>query len=116
MATQGGNGVDLASWTQFFAFDVVGELAFGQNFGYLDAGKDHDGLLYWVYMVLSTTAASGWTWARSKALKFKVVQRILSEGFLKRLGYQLETFPLTEVQLVRLTFLAYQDFEGLFRP
>ena len=33
---------DLGEWLHFFAFDVLGEVAFSQNFGFLDAGVDVD--------------------------------------------------------------------------
>lgn len=33
---------DLGSWLHFFAFDVLGEVAFSKNFGFLEAGYDVD--------------------------------------------------------------------------
>ena len=33
---------DLGEWLHFFAFDVLGEVAFSKNFGFLDAGYDVD--------------------------------------------------------------------------
>ena len=33
---------DLGEWLHFFAFDVLGEVAFSQNFGFLEAGLDVD--------------------------------------------------------------------------
>ena len=33
---------DLGEWLHFFAFDVLGEVAFSQNFGFLEAGVDVD--------------------------------------------------------------------------
>lgn len=35
--------VNMAFWMQAYAFDVVGELAFGRAFGYLSSGQDIGG-------------------------------------------------------------------------
>lgn len=35
--------VNMAFWMQAYAFDVVGELAFGKSFGYLSSGQDVGG-------------------------------------------------------------------------
>jgi len=35
--------VNMAFWMQAYAFDVVGELAFGRSFGYLASGQDVGG-------------------------------------------------------------------------
>ena len=38
---RGGNGqVDLGAWLHYFAFDVLGEVAFGRKFGFLEEGRD----------------------------------------------------------------------------
>ena len=39
------NGVDLGDWLHYFAFDVLGEIAFGKKFGFLDAGFDIEGTI-----------------------------------------------------------------------
>lgn len=36
---------DLGEWLHFFAFDVLGEVAFSANFGFLEAGVDVDGAI-----------------------------------------------------------------------
>jgi hypothetical protein len=45
--------VNMAFWMQAYAFDVVGELAFGRSFGYLASGQDVGGqmanLRGWLY-------------------------------------------------------------------
>jgi cytochrome P450 len=38
----GNDECDLGEWLHFFAFDVLGEVAFSNNFGFLDAGIDVD--------------------------------------------------------------------------
>ncbi|PKS10948.1 hypothetical protein jhhlp_002707 [Lomentospora prolificans] len=38
---KGGKGqVDLGAWLHYFAFDVLGEVAFGRKFGFLEEGRD----------------------------------------------------------------------------
>jgi cytochrome P450 len=37
--------VDMSFWMQAYAFDVVGELAFGKAFGYVTSGQDVQGQL-----------------------------------------------------------------------
>ncbi|EHY53163.1 hypothetical protein HRR83_005992 [Exophiala dermatitidis] len=36
---------DLGDWLHYFAFDVLGEVAFSSNFGFLEAGVDVDGAI-----------------------------------------------------------------------
>jgi hypothetical protein len=40
-----GKPFDLSEWTQYFAFDVVSKIAFGEAQGFVSAGKDKDGLI-----------------------------------------------------------------------
>jgi len=40
-----GERVDLGMWLQFYTFDVVGELTFGKKFGFLEEGRDVDGIM-----------------------------------------------------------------------
>ncbi|OJJ06606.1 hypothetical protein ASPVEDRAFT_140374 [Aspergillus versicolor CBS 583.65] len=41
-----GREFDLFTWMQFYAFDVIGEITFGQSFGLVGEGKDDSGLLH----------------------------------------------------------------------
>ncbi|OJJ58292.1 hypothetical protein ASPSYDRAFT_152542 [Aspergillus sydowii CBS 593.65] len=36
---------NLGEWLQFYAFDVIGEITYGQRFGFLDRGHDIDGTI-----------------------------------------------------------------------
>ncbi len=36
--------VNFGRWLQFYAFDVIGEITFGNRFGFLEAGDDLDGV------------------------------------------------------------------------
>jgi hypothetical protein len=42
----GDSGVlDFGTWLQFYAFDVIGELTFSKRLGFVDQGKDIDGVI-----------------------------------------------------------------------
>ncbi|KAF7552186.1 hypothetical protein G7Z17_g4509 [Cylindrodendrum hubeiense] len=36
---------DMAMWLQYYAFDVIGELTFSRSLGFLDEGRDIDGII-----------------------------------------------------------------------
>lgn len=38
--------VDLGNWLHWFAFDVLGEVAFSRSFGFLEQGRDVDGAIH----------------------------------------------------------------------
>lgn len=42
---QSGETLDMAAWSQMYAFDVVGQLFFSRMFGFLEAGHDHRGYI-----------------------------------------------------------------------
>lgn len=45
-AKEKGNGkIDLGTWLQWFAFDVMGEITFSKRLGFLDEAKDVDGIM-----------------------------------------------------------------------
>lgn len=37
--------VDMGAWLQYYAFDVVGEMTFAKKLGFLEEGKDIDGII-----------------------------------------------------------------------
>lgn len=37
--------MNFSDWMQWFAFDVIGEVSFSKQFGFLDEGRDIDGTL-----------------------------------------------------------------------
>lgn len=39
---------DLGAWLHYFAFDVLGEVAFSRKFGFLDAGYDVEGCIRFI--------------------------------------------------------------------
>ena len=40
-----GGKIDLGTWLQWFAFDVMGEITFSKRLGFLDEAKDVDGIM-----------------------------------------------------------------------
>lgn len=89
-----GEILDLSLWTQLFSHDVIGELAFGQNWGLLESGHDQEDLMELVYMTLSSTAALGWTPMHGKSSLFSPVRYFLNSGYLAKIGKKLHTWPL----------------------
>lgn len=37
--------LDFGMWLQFYAFDVIGELTFSKRLGFVDEGKDIEGVI-----------------------------------------------------------------------
>jgi hypothetical protein len=37
--------IDPVAWMQYFAFDVLGEINFSKDLGFLEAGSDKDGVI-----------------------------------------------------------------------
>lgn len=92
-----GERIDMAEWTQYFAFDVLSELSFGDWFGNLDSASDKDELGHWVFLTLTGTAVLGWTWLQSAAIGFHPVQWLLNKSLYARAGTQITRNPLKEV-------------------
>lgn len=101
--------VDLSSWTQFFAFDVVGELAFGKDFGLLTAGTDFDGLCDAAYVFMTCTSMTGWSWSKSISLIFPWWHWILNNAFLKRTGHRIHGSPGIAFGKVFKTFFLREE-------
>lgn len=42
----GDDGIcDFGAWLQYYAFDVIGELTYSKRLGFVDEGKDIDGII-----------------------------------------------------------------------
>lgn len=97
------NGVplDLSEWTQYFAFDAVGELAFGKSFGFIHHETDFNGLLSSVWVYMTSTAAFGFLPGRADAGKSPVIRWIVNNSYLKRLGKRLYCDPRIPFEKVR---------------
>ncbi|KAF2180296.1 cytochrome P450 oxidoreductase [Zopfia rhizophila CBS 207.26] len=51
--------IDLGAWLQYFAFDVVGEVTFAKKLGFLEEGKDVDGIIKTIENILTYAALCG---------------------------------------------------------
>ena len=51
--------VDLGAWLQYYAFDVVGEVTFASKLGFLEQGKDVDGMMKAIEGMLSYASLCG---------------------------------------------------------
>lgn len=51
--------VDLGTWLQYFAFDVVGEVTFASKLGFLEQGKDVDGMMKAIEGMLAYASLCG---------------------------------------------------------
>jgi Cytochrome P450 len=47
---------DLGDWIQYFAFDVMGTMTFSSRYGFLETGKDVDGMLQSIWNFMLTVA------------------------------------------------------------
>ncbi|KAM3419786.1 hypothetical protein BST61_g3119 [Cercospora zeina] len=51
--------VNLGTWLQYFAFDVVGEVTFASKLGFLEQGKDVDGMMQAIEGMLTYASLCG---------------------------------------------------------
>jgi Cytochrome P450 len=54
-----GQPVDLGQWIHYYTFDVVGEVTFARKFGFLEQGKDIDGIIQTLAAMLPYFAICG---------------------------------------------------------
>ncbi|KAH9885148.1 cytochrome P450 [Xylariomycetidae sp. FL2044] len=47
---------DMADWLAYFAFDVMGTLTFSKRYGFLEQGRDVDGMLNTIWVFMKTAA------------------------------------------------------------
>lgn len=51
--------VDLGTWLQYYAFDVVGEMTFAKKLGFLEEGRDIDGMIEAIQGMLAYASLCG---------------------------------------------------------
>ncbi|KAF5006060.1 hypothetical protein FDECE_7542 [Fusarium decemcellulare] len=54
-----GAELDFGTWLQMYAFDVVGEVAFGEKLGFLESGTDIDGIMADIRLKLAYASIVG---------------------------------------------------------
>ncbi|KAK0739378.1 cytochrome P450 [Apiosordaria backusii] len=68
--------VDLGTWLQWFAFDVMGEITFSKRLGFLDEARDVDGIMGSIQRVFKYASGVGqipwldYIWAKNPLLRF----------------------------------------------
>ncbi|KAL2837836.1 cytochrome P450 [Aspergillus pseudoustus] len=60
--------VDLGTWLQYYAFDVVGEFPFGKKLGFLQEGRDVDAMIEGIQGILAYASLCGQVPEMHKAL------------------------------------------------
>jgi cytochrome P450 len=93
-----GREIDLFTWMQFYAFDVIGEITFGRSFGLIGAGYDKDRLLhaahvasitYGAYVGLIPEIHPWYLWFQSVVpieSHWRVLQRVILREIGARMG------------------------------
>nr|KAK5432287.1 hypothetical protein LTR18_011194 [Exophiala xenobiotica] len=69
--------LDMAKWTNAFAFDVVGELGYGEQLGHLRTGTDVNNLRGNIFNIFFTLSNLGHFPGQAKILNNKYMQAIL---------------------------------------
>ncbi|KAJ5731666.1 uncharacterized protein N7483_006174 [Penicillium malachiteum] len=70
---------NLGHWFQCYAFDVIGDITFGQRFGFLDRGEDIDGAISAVHNVMMYSALIG-VYPEWHPLLFEPMSKLKSSG------------------------------------
>ncbi|KAH8785751.1 cytochrome P450 [Diaporthe sp. PMI_573] len=72
-----GTACDLDAWLQYFAFDVVGEITFSKRLGFLEEGRDVEGIMANIWNWFEYVAIVGqMPWFDSLWVKNKLVSRL----------------------------------------
>ncbi|KAI1772662.1 cytochrome P450 [Hypoxylon cercidicola] len=72
-----GETCDLGAWLQYFAFDVVGEITFSKRLGFLEEGRDVEGIMESIWHWFEYVAIIGqMPWLDSLWVKNKFVSRL----------------------------------------
>jgi cytochrome P450 len=75
---EGKRTVNMSEWTNALAFDVVGELAFGEPFGHLEAEEDVLGIRNLIYNGFWLSSILGHVWGQLNLIQNPVVESILA--------------------------------------
>ncbi|KAI0149828.1 cytochrome P450 [Hypoxylon sp. NC0597] len=72
-----GKACDLGAWLQYFAFDVVGEITFSKRLGFLEEGRDVEGIMASIWHWFEYVAIVGqMPWLDSLWVKNTFVSRL----------------------------------------
>ncbi|KAJ6015172.1 hypothetical protein N7540_009763 [Penicillium herquei] len=70
---------NLGHWFQCYAFDVIGDVTFGQRFGFLDRGEDIDGAINAVHKVMMYSSLVG-VYPEWHPILFEAMSKLKSSG------------------------------------
>ncbi|KAK3387414.1 cytochrome P450 [Podospora didyma] len=72
-----GETCDFGTWLQYFAFDVVGEITFSKRLGFLEGGRDVEGIMAGIWRWFEYVAVVGqMPWIDSIWVKNKLLSRM----------------------------------------
>ncbi|KAF7521735.1 hypothetical protein G7054_g12368 [Neopestalotiopsis clavispora] len=72
-----GQTCDLGTWLQYFAFDVIGEITFSKRLGFLEEGRDVEGIMTSIWQWFEYVALVGqMPWLDSLWVKNTLVSRL----------------------------------------
>ncbi|KAK5316270.1 hypothetical protein LTR70_006325 [Exophiala xenobiotica] len=88
---------DFSKWLQYYAFDVIGELTFSKRLGFVDNGRDVDGIISALEWLLNYAAVIGQMPSLDKLYLKNPIRMALS-----RLGWTSSNTPVAEFARKRI--------------
>ncbi|PIG81786.1 hypothetical protein AARAC_011839 [Aspergillus arachidicola] len=83
-----GETFDFGEWLQYFAFDVMGTMSFSRRYGFLEQGRDVNGMLDAVFQFMKTAAPmSQIPWADPWIYKNRFVNSLCRTPAMSILGF-----------------------------
>ncbi|KAK3942558.1 cytochrome P450 monooxygenase [Diplogelasinospora grovesii] len=77
--SSGGKAIDLGTWLQWFAFDVMGEITFSKRLGFLDEATDVEGIMGPIWKVFRYSSVGQMPWLDKLWVKNPYIRRFLPE-------------------------------------
>ncbi|KAK4646039.1 hypothetical protein QC761_206840 [Podospora bellae-mahoneyi] len=117
ISAKDGQTVDLGTWLQWFAFDVMGEITFSKRLGFLDEAKDVDGIMGSIQKVFKYASWVGQIPWLDNLLAKNPLARFLPEGSSPIVAFALarahERSNISEVEKTT-TYHNTKDFMSRF--
>jgi cytochrome P450 len=120
-AGRGTHGTNMVMWFNLVTFDIIGSLAFGKDFGGVEAGKEH----FWVAIVTKSLrlGALADCFRRFPAISVavqKICSRFIDKLMTENRKHQKYTMELVQGYVFKPDSYAYltrfQSFSDSFRP
>ncbi|KAL3433635.1 cytochrome P450 [Aspergillus tetrazonus] len=114
---------NLGEWFQFYAFDVIGEITYGERFGFLDKGQDIDGTIgalqnlmayssligiyhEWHPLLFGPLSRFSWSGAGGRAYIMRYVQQKIARHSMQKPQSDVEHGPLKTQTFLEKMILA----------